>query len=208
MRAEAVVAAALAAIVAAGHATTPSVTLRNTADPGVVMPAAGLGTGCAIGGCKISPGSDMVAYNMSLTWLGMGGRRIDGADSYGCEPGIGLAIKHSGLAREDVFIVSKTGPGGLAWPLGYNETLQQAKEIVANYSTTYVDLLLIHWPTNYGPCSYHGPKPSIPTTDPECDTALPTYSEKGCRLSTWRAMLCGSRVWQRQWVCQTSTRRI
>lgn len=64
----------------------------------------------------------------------------------GCEPGIGLAIKHSGLAREDVFIVSKTGPGGLAWPLGYNETLQQAKEIVANYSTTYVVRLLFEQP--------------------------------------------------------------
>ena len=28
---------------------TPTVTLRNTADPNVDMPAAGLGTGCAIG---------------------------------------------------------------------------------------------------------------------------------------------------------------
>jgi hypothetical protein len=47
-------------------------------------------------------------------------------------------MKGSGVPREDIFIVSKTGPGGLAWPLGYNETLQQAREIVANYSTPYV----------------------------------------------------------------------
>ena len=73
---------------------------------------------------------------------------------YGIEPGIGQAIKDSGVPREDVFIVSKTGPGGLAWPLGYNETISQAEEIVANYSTTYVDLLLVHWPVNYGPCSF------------------------------------------------------
>jgi diketogulonate reductase-like aldo/keto reductase len=60
----------------------------------------------------------MVAYNMSVEWFKIGGRRIDAADSYGCEPGIGLAMKDSGLKREDIFIVSKTGPGGLCWPLG------------------------------------------------------------------------------------------
>jgi 2,5-diketo-D-gluconate reductase A len=116
-------------------------------------------------------------------------------------------VKESKVPRSEVFIVSKTGPGatltyfqyypttltyysgGLSWPLGYNETIAQAEAIVANYSSSYVDLLLIHWPVNYGPCSYKGPKPSIPTTDPLCDTALPTYSPKGCRLSTWRAML-------------------
>ena len=55
---------------------------------------------------------------MSVEWFKIGGRRIDAADSYGCEPGIGLAMKDSGLKREDIFIVSKTGPGGLCWPLG------------------------------------------------------------------------------------------
>ena len=35
-------------------------------------------------------------------------------------------------------------------PLGYNETIDQAKQIAANYSSTHVDLLLIHWPRNYG----------------------------------------------------------
>lgn len=76
-----------------------------------------------------------------------------------------------------------------AYPLGYNETLAQAQGILANYSTgSYVDLLLIHWPTNYGPCSYHGPE-GIPTTDPVCNTNLPTYSPTGCRLSTWKALV-------------------
>jgi len=95
------------------------------------------------------------------------------------------------LSRSEAFIVSKTGPGGLCWPLGYNETLQQAAAIAANYSTTYVDLLLLHWPVNFGPCKYHGPPAtsSIPTTDPLCDLALPTYDEAGCRLSSWRGAL-------------------
>jgi diketogulonate reductase-like aldo/keto reductase len=133
----------------------------------------------------------MAALNMSLMWLSLGGRRFDGADSYGIEPGIGEAIKMSGVPRKEVFIVSKTGPGGLAWPLGYNETKQQVQEIVANYSTTYVDLMLVHWPVNYGPCADKGPPRgrSIPTTDQACDTALPTYSEKTCRLNTWKAMV-------------------
>eukprot|EP00041_Stephanoeca_diplocostata_P023807 m.592665 g.592665 ORF g.592665 m.592665 type:complete len:717 (-) comp22391_c0_seq19:490-2640(-) len=167
-----------------------TVTLKNTANNDVEMPLAGLGTGC-FESCP--PPTDMVAYNMSLSFLEMGGRRIDAADSYGCEPGIGKAIRDSKIPRKDIFIESKIGPGGLAWPLGYNETLSQAREILQNYSTTYVDLLLIHWPTNYGPCSYHGPKPSIPTTDPLCDTALSSYNETGCRLSTWRAMI---QVWK------------
>ena len=170
----------------------PAVQLQNAATKGSLpMPVTGLGTGCAIGGCKIGPGSDMVAYNMSLQWLKIGGRRFDAADSYGCEPGIGLAIKHSGVARSEVFIESKTGPGGLAWPLGYNETIRQGRAIAKNYSSSYVDLLLVHWPVNYGPCKYHGPPKgqSIPTTDPLCDTALPSYDEKGCRLSTWRGLV-------------------
>eukprot|EP01050_Picozoa_sp_SAG11_P001370 SAG11_NODE_58_length_19205_cov_30.697315_18_plen_260_part_00 len=179
----------------AAVSTVPTVLLANAADPGVEMPATGMGTGCAIGGCNWADPKPLASYNMSLQWLKIGGRRFDGADSYGIEPGIGQAIKDSEVPRDQVFIVSKTGPGGLAWPLGFNETIAQAEQIVANYSTTYLDLLLIHWPTNYGPCSYHGPPgPSIPTTDPLCDTNSKAYSAKGCRLSTWRAMVS---VWKR-----------
>jgi len=35
--------------------------------------------------------------------------------------------------------------------------------------------------------------PCIPTTDPLCDTALASYNEKGCRLSTYRALIS---VWK------------
>ena len=47
----------------------------------------------------------------------------------------------------------------------------------------YVDLLLNHWPTS----------PASPTVDPLCDPKKPTYDEKGCRLSTWRALV---QIWQ------------
>ena len=47
-----------AAAVIAGPSN--SVVLQNAANPNVVMPGAGLGTGCAVGGCRIGKGSDMV----------------------------------------------------------------------------------------------------------------------------------------------------
>ena len=108
-------------------ATRPTVLLTNTANAGVRMPAAGLGTGCNIGGCTISPGSDMVALNMSLSWLAIGGRRFDAADSYGCEPGIGLALKRSGVRREDVFLVRAQCD---AWPRCIN-TLTHSHSIAS-----------------------------------------------------------------------------
>ena len=126
----------------------------------------------------------------------IGGLRTDSADSYGDEPGIGLAMREwmnrTGRPRKELFIGSKIGPGGLAFPLGFNESQEQARQIIANYSCGgYIDVLLVHWPTNYGPCKYRGPGRggSIPTTDPLCDLNSTSYSEVGCRVSTWRGMV-------------------
>ena len=113
----------------AATSLAPSVILQNAADKGVHMPLIGLGTGCAIGGCDAKHPQPLASYNMSRQWLSLGGRRFDSADSYGIEPGIGRAITDSGLARDAVFVTSKTGPGGLCFPMGYNETLQQAEQI-------------------------------------------------------------------------------
>ena len=54
---------------------------------------------------------------------------------------------------------------------------------------TYVDSLLVHWPW---PSASKGNVTNNATqsSDPLCNTtATTTYDEKGCRLSTWRAML-------------------
>jgi diketogulonate reductase-like aldo/keto reductase len=42
---------------------------------------------------------------------------------------------------------------------------------------------MLHWPSceTGGGCG--------PSTDPLCDHGSATYDEKGCRLSTWRALL-------------------
>ena len=99
------------------------------------------------------------------------GRHTDSADSYtGAEPGIGLAMREwmasdpAANTREDLFIASKIGPGGAAWPLGFNESINQAKMILGYYNElpsqspsptsniTHLDLLLVHWPVGYGQC--------------------------------------------------------
>ena len=61
----------------------PTVLLKNAAEPGTKMPATGLGTGCAIGGCKVAAPQPYASLNMSKQWISIGGRRFDGADSYG-----------------------------------------------------------------------------------------------------------------------------
>jgi len=170
--------------------TVPLALLQHAADPGTYMPMAGLG----MGNIGTYGHNAYAAVNATASMLAIGGRRTDAADSYGCEPGIGLAMRRAGLCqgseRSSIFIGSKIGPGGLSFPLGHDEAINQVKGIVANYSCGgHVDLVLIHWPFNYGPCSYHGPKPSIPTTDPLCDTAKPQYSESGCRISTWKGLV-------------------
>jgi diketogulonate reductase-like aldo/keto reductase len=185
--------------------TAYDVVLQNAADPGVSMPLAGLGMPCGpLYSCSAS------SYNGTRTFLAAGGRRTDSADSYAAaEPGIGLAMRQwmaeTGSRRSELFIGSKIGPGGACFPLGFNESIAQAKAIIGYYNElpiphsanstniTQLDTLLVHWPVNGPagkiPCNLPAGARSIPTTDPACDMALPTFDEKGCRISTWRGMV-------------------
>lgn len=54
---------------------------------------------------------------MTTSWLTIGGRGIDDADSYDIAQGIGAAVLKRGVPRDSVFVVSETGPGGLSYPL-------------------------------------------------------------------------------------------
>ena len=168
------------------HTTIPpSVPLSNAAQPGMAMSAAGLGTGGP--GCYNASSDGMASLNASLSWLALGGRRFDGAISYGCDAGIGEAIAKSGLPRTSVFVTSKIGPGGLPYALGYNETLAQAEKILADLQSPFVVLLLVHEPYSYWPSPAAAAR--APSTDPHCAVTGPAYSPAACRLSTWRAMV-------------------
>lgn len=80
--------------------------------------------------------------------LKTGYRMIDIAACYGNEKAVGAAVKKSGIAREDIFLVSKV------WiqDAGYEQTKLSFQKTLENLQTDYLDLYLIHMP--FG--DYHG----------------------------------------------------
>lgn len=73
-----------------------------------------------------------------------GYRLIDTASVYGNETAVGLAIKRSGIQREDLFITSKL------WvqDAGYESAKKAIDLTLENLQTGYIDLYLIHRPFN------------------------------------------------------------
>lgn len=184
----ATVAAAAAAVVTVCGAVpapppVPSFALRNAAVAGLTMPAIGLGTG-GYGTNPASPtpecwgashGCGAVAQAATVAWLGLGGRRIDAADTYDDDEYVGAGMAASGLPRGEIFVLSKIGSGAA---MGYTDTLAQFQGILARMNINYVDALLIHWPTSLANSS-----------EPSCQVFAPTYNATECRLQTWRAMV-------------------
>jgi 2,5-diketo-D-gluconate reductase A len=77
------------------------------------------------------------------TALGAGYRHIDTAAVYGNEREVGLAVKRSGLPREEVFITTKLWNADQ----GYDKTLAAFDASLARLGVDRLDLYLIHWPT-------------------------------------------------------------
>ncbi|KAJ3997260.1 NADP-dependent oxidoreductase domain-containing protein [Lentinula boryana] len=71
----------------------------------------------------------------TLTALKAGYRHIDTALGY-----VGLAIKESGLKREDVFITTKLPC------TDYSRVKDSFSESLTNLGVDYIDLYLVHWP--------------------------------------------------------------
>lgn len=106
------------------------VTLNN----GIKMPIAGIGT------FLLSPDE---AEASVLAALEYGYRLIDTANAYMNEKAVGRAMKHSGVAREDIFLETKI------WPCFYEEN-DAIDKTLERLDTDYIDLLLIHQPAgNY-----------------------------------------------------------
>lgn len=168
----------------------PSVQLQNAADSTLWMPVIGLGTG-GYAAAK-SPSASPEHWNVSegfdntLKWFSIGGVRWDTSNSYESHPGVAAGILNvtdnwTTTKREDIFITSKIGPSG--HNLGYNETLSQIDDILNEFNTHYVDLLLIHWPSWNSTATYKSSDPYC-HTDPQNER----YSASKCRQSTWKAM--------------------
>ncbi|NOZ48588.1 MAG: aldo/keto reductase [Chloroflexi bacterium] len=74
--------------------------------------------------------------------LEAGYRHIDTASIYGNESGVGRAIRHSGVPREEIFVTTKVWNGDQ----GYDTTLKAFDASLGRLQMDYVDLYLVHWP--------------------------------------------------------------
>lgn len=86
-----------------------------------------------------------------LNALKIGYRKIDTAQSYFNEEGVGEAIKESGIPREKIFITTKVWIDNY----GYENTKKSLEISMQKLQTNYIDLVLLHQPFSdyYG--AYH-----------------------------------------------------
>lgn len=98
---------------------------------GVEIPAIGYGT------YLTPPGQTEKLVQQALE---VGYRHIDTAQNYGNEREVGLALKASGIPREDVFITSKTQTSG------YAATKRGIESSLRAFGLDYINLMIIHWP--------------------------------------------------------------
>ena len=101
---------------------------------GVTVPALGFGTWQLSG---------KAAREATRHALDIGHRQIDTAQAYGNESEVGKAIVESGVPREDIFLTTKIVRDSLAG----DRVGPAVDESLAKLRTDYVDLLLIHWPS-------------------------------------------------------------
>ncbi|MEY9863657.1 diketogulonate reductase-like aldo/keto reductase [Catenulispora sp. GAS73] len=77
-----------------------------------------------------------------LTALAAGYRHIDTATVYGNERDVGVAIRESGIPRDEVWVTTKL------WNSDHNEPLAALETSLAKLGLDRVDLWLMHWPTS------------------------------------------------------------
>ena len=99
--------------------------------PDVSMPMLGFGTFLNTGGdCRRSVAEAINA----------GYRLIDTAEAYGNEEQVGEGIQASGLARRELFLVTKVNFKS------YDNTRKTVETSLRLLGTDYLDLVLLHWP--------------------------------------------------------------
>jgi 2,5-diketo-D-gluconate reductase A len=109
--------------------TVPDIRLNN----GVEIPQLGFGV------FQIKPEETAEAVRRALE---TGYRHIDTAQMYGNEKEVGLAIRESGVPREEIFVTSKLNNGFHA----PHDALKAFDRSLADLGFDYLDLFLVHWP--------------------------------------------------------------
>jgi 2,5-diketo-D-gluconate reductase A len=100
---------------------------------GATIPQVGLGTW---------PLDDAQAADAVAAGIEVGYRHIDTATKYGNEAGVGEGIRRSGIARDELFVTTKLD-GQFQ---GDDRAIDGMRAALERLGTSYVDLLLIHWP--------------------------------------------------------------
>ena len=106
-----------------------TVTLSN----GVVMPQIGYGV------YQVDPAECERCVSDALK---EGYRMIDTAQAYHNEEGVGAAVAKSGIARDELFLVSKIWISNY----GYEKAKASIYESLRKLGTDYIDLMLLHQP--------------------------------------------------------------
>lgn len=106
-----------------------TVTLSN----GVIMPQEGYGV------YQVTPEECERCVSNAIS---VGYRMIDTAQAYYNEEGVGAAVKKSGVARNDLFLVSKVWISNY----GYDKAKASIDESLRKLGTDYIDLMLLHQP--------------------------------------------------------------
>ncbi|MCR4746252.1 MAG: aldo/keto reductase [Lachnospiraceae bacterium] len=104
----------------------------RTLNNGIKMPMAGIGV------FMLTPDQAEAAVESAIK---SGVRLVDTANGYMNESATGRGIKKSGVAREDIFLVTKL------WPTVY-EKETAIEETLKRLQTDYIDLLFLHQPTD------------------------------------------------------------
>jgi len=128
---------------------------------GLSIPLLGLGT------LQAKAGEVEIAVEEALK---AGYRHIDCAFIYGNEKEVGMGIKASGVAREDIFVTSKLWITRLKPDMVETE----CRNTLGDLGLAYLDLYLIHWPCAMISCDSQG-------QDAVFDTSFTL-------LDTWKAM--------------------
>lgn len=104
---------------------------------GVLMPSIGLGV------FKTTPQETVQSVSHAIE---TGYRHIDTAAIYGNEQEVGLAVKHSSIAREDMFVTTKVWRDDIA----AGNTTKAVERSLSLLGLDYIDQMLLHWPEPSG----------------------------------------------------------
>ncbi|ATG97261.1 aldo/keto reductase [Mesoplasma lactucae] len=105
---------------------------------GIDMPMVGLGT------YKMT--DPVEGANAIAAAINMGYRMIDTADYYNNQKIVAKGIEKSSKTREDLFITSKIWFTDQA----HDDTIKAFNRILKELKTDYLDLVLVHWPSDKG----------------------------------------------------------